>query len=513
MSIRDWLLNPSGLTPHGFCLSWSPSLISLHVASDVIVGLSYFSIPLAIAHFVRRRPDLKYGWVAYLFVAFILACGTTHFMAIVTLWVPAYGVEGLIKLVTAILSVATAVLLWPLIPKLVALPSAAQLGVRNQDLEQRVAERVAELEDLNAQLVAALQEKTEAQQAQAHSDAHFRASFASAAVGQVHYDPVSGRIIRANHAYAAMLGYEPEDLVGRLGSDFSYPDDKEPTAYARMVDGDVEGSAREKRYLRRDGEPVWGRASASLVRTPGSGEPLLAVAFVEDIDEGFKAQIALRQAKQDLEVVVEERTAALAQRDLLLREVYHRVKNNLQIVDSLLMMQARRLRDPEAKAGLETLRGRVYALGLVHHQLMGSKDLETFDIAPFLEELSRHLLEGGGAADVTLSVRAAPLRVGLDFAIPLGLLVTELVTNSMKHAFDGGAGAIEVALEEAEPGQMELRVADNGRGYDPVLTGGAAPSLGATIIAGLVSQLKGVLSISMNGGTCSMVRLPAPVQP
>jgi len=484
MSIRDWLLNPSGLTPHGFCLSWSPSLISLHVASDVIVGLSYFSIPLAIAHFVRRRPDLKYGWVAYLFVAFILACGTTHFMAIVTLWVPAYGVEGLIKLVTAILSVATAVLLWPLIPKLVALPSAAQLGVRNQDLEQRVAERVAELEDLNAQLVAALQEKTEAQQAQAHSDAHFRASFASAAVGQVHYDPVSGRIIRANHAYAAMLGYEPEDLVGRLGSDFSYPDDKEPTAYARMVDGDVEGSAREKRYLRRDGEPVWGRASASLVRTPGSGEPLLAVAFVEDIDEGFKAQIALRQAKQDLEVV-----------------------------DSLLMMQARRLRDPEAKAGLETLRGRVYALGLVHHQLMGSKDLETFDIAPFLEELSRHLLEGGGAADVTLSVRAAPLRVGLDFAIPLGLLVTELVTNSMKHAFDGGAGAIEVALEEAEPGQMELRVADNGRGYDPVLTGGAAPSLGATIIAGLVSQLKGVLSISMNGGTCSMVRLPAPVQP
>jgi hypothetical protein len=108
MSIWDWLLNPTGLTPHGFCLSWAPGLMSLHAGSDVVIGLSYFSIPLAIAAFVRRRPDLEYGWVAYLFVAFILACGTTHLLAILTLWVPAYGVEGLIKLATAVLSVATA---------------------------------------------------------------------------------------------------------------------------------------------------------------------------------------------------------------------------------------------------------------------------------------------------------------------------------------------------------------------------------------------------------------------
>jgi PAS domain S-box-containing protein len=509
MSIQDWLFNPAGLTPHGFCLSWSPSLIGLHVASDAIIGLAYFSIPLAIAEFVRRRPDLRYGWVAYLFVAFIVACGTTHFMGILTLWVPVYGVEGLIKLLTAVLSIATAALLWPLIPKAAAVPSAAQLEILNQDLERRVAERVLELEELNARLTVALEETTHAQQAQAHSDAHFRASFESAAVGQVHYDPVSGLILRANHAYAAMLGYEPEDLIGRLGSDFTFPDDKDRSGYAQMLSGG-DGYAREKRYLRLDGTPVWGRVSASLVRAPGTDEPLLAVAVVEDIDEGHKAQVALRQAKQDLEIVVEERTAALAQRDLLLREVYHRVKNNLQIVDSLLLMQARRLADPDAKAALENLRGRVYALGLVHHQLMGSKDLETFDIAPFLEELSRHLLEGAGGAEVGLSVRAAPLKVGLDFAIPLGLLVTELVTNSMKHAFDGGPGAIDVTLEDAEAGEVVLQVSDNGCGYDPAAFS-ATPSLGASIVSGLVRQLRGVMTISNEGGTRSMVRLPAPV--
>jgi len=373
--------------------------------------------------------------------------------------------------------------------------------------------RLSELEDLNARLTAALAEKTRAEQAQAHSEAHFRASFESTAVGQVHYDPVTGVIIRANQAYAAMLGYEPDELVGRLGSDFTYPDDKDGAPYRSMLSGAVEGYAREKRYLRRDGTPVWGRVSASLVRAPGSNTPLLAVAVVEDVDEAYKAQIALQQAKQDLEVVVEERTAALGQRDLLLREVYHRVKNNLQIVDSLLLMQARRLTDPDAKAALENLRGRVFALGLVHHQLMGSKDLETFDIAPFLEELSRHLLEGAGGTEVSLSVRAAPLKVGLDFAIPLGLLVTELVTNSMKHAFGGGPGAIEVTLEDAETGHLVLQVADNGRGYDPAAAGGSAPSLGATIIEGLVRQLKGALTISTrDGGVRSLVRLPAPVQ-
>jgi hypothetical protein len=158
MTTWDWLLDPSGLTAHGFCLSWAPGLVWLHAGSDAVVGLAYFSIPVALAAFATQRRDIKYGWVLYLFIGFILACGTTHLMSILTLWVPSYGIEGIIKLITAVLSIATAAILWPLIPKLVALPSPAQLERLNEELSRTIAEqeRTAELlHEVDGQLLAA----------------------------------------------------------------------------------------------------------------------------------------------------------------------------------------------------------------------------------------------------------------------------------------------------------------------------------------------------------------------
>ena len=135
------LFQPSGLTPHGFCLLWEPGLIWLHAASDAIIGLSYYSIPLALIQFVRRRDDVAFSWIFWLFAAFILACGTTHFMALVTLWQPLYWIDGLIKAITAILSIFTAVLLWPLLPRALAMPSPAALREVNVELARQIAER------------------------------------------------------------------------------------------------------------------------------------------------------------------------------------------------------------------------------------------------------------------------------------------------------------------------------------------------------------------------------------
>lgn len=511
MSLWDWLFNPSGLTAHGFCLTWAPGLIALHVAADAATGLAYFSIPIALAFVAVRRPDLKYGWVAYLFVAFILACGATHVMSIFTLWVPAYGIEGLIKLVTAILSVATAAILWPLIPKVVGLPSAAQL-------EQRVTERTEQLTAANARLTEALAERATAQdtvqqamKALMRSEAEFRASFEAAAVGKAQSDPRTSRILRVNRAMASMLGYEPEEMVGRSGWEFAWPEDLESdkAGYQKVLEAGADSYVREKRYAHKDGYPIWARVSATIVRTPDTGEPYLTVAVVEDIDQRRKAQEALMAAKHQLEETVAERTAAVVQRDLLLREVYHRVKNNLQIIDAMLVMQARESPDAQAKAALTSLRSRVFALGLVHHQLMGSADLRTFDVAPFLTELTTNILEGGAAKGVTLEVRAAPLQVGLDFAIPLGLVVTELVTNSLKHAFPDGKGHIEVLLDWGEAGWVTLVVADDGKGQ----TGGAAsprPAFGTRVIEGLVTQLGGRMTVKYDNGSRSEIRLPVP---
>lgn len=142
-----------GLPPHGYCLLWDPGLIWMHVIADLLIGLAYFSIPVVLATFVSRRRDVQFGWVVWMFALFIMACGVTHFMSIVTLWIPAYGIEGLIKLVAAAVSVITAIMLWPLLPKVIALPSPAQLALANSDLRARVQERDAALDALQRETV------------------------------------------------------------------------------------------------------------------------------------------------------------------------------------------------------------------------------------------------------------------------------------------------------------------------------------------------------------------------
>ena len=140
MALHD-LFTMRGLPPHGYCLLWDPLLVGIHVVSDAIIGLSYFSIPVVLTVLLIRRRDIEFGWLVVLFAVFIMACGTTHFMSILVLWVPAYGIEGLIKALTAAASVGTAITMWPLLPKLIALPSPTQLQRVNDELRVHAEER------------------------------------------------------------------------------------------------------------------------------------------------------------------------------------------------------------------------------------------------------------------------------------------------------------------------------------------------------------------------------------
>ncbi len=135
------IFNTADLSPHGFCLLWRPELIWLHVTSDTIISLSYYSIPLALTYIIIKRRDIVFGWIFWLFSVFILACGTTHIFEILTLWYPVYGIEGAIKFFTAIASVVTAVVLWPLVPRALALPSPAMLASANEELLAQIEER------------------------------------------------------------------------------------------------------------------------------------------------------------------------------------------------------------------------------------------------------------------------------------------------------------------------------------------------------------------------------------
>ncbi len=148
------LLGPE-MPPHGHCYLWNEQLVTLHVVSDVLITLSYFTIPVALIYLVRRREDLKFNYMFLMFAVFIFACGATHLVNILNVWYGAYWLSGSVKAVTALASVGTAILVWPLIPKALALPSNAQLVELNRRLQAEVTEnrrQNQEVERLTADL-------------------------------------------------------------------------------------------------------------------------------------------------------------------------------------------------------------------------------------------------------------------------------------------------------------------------------------------------------------------------
>jgi two-component sensor histidine kinase len=222
-----------------------------------------------------------------------------------------------------------------------------------------------------------------------------------------------------------------------------------------------------------------------------------------------------RRLRARLEAEVRARTAdlsrALAERDLLLREVYHRVKNNLQIVDSLVSL-ARRSGGGDPGTAFDDLRRRIHALGLVHEQLMQSPDLATLDMAGFVRSLCRNLAVSSGAdrRGIRIDAAAEPRELPFDTAVPLGLLLTELVTNALKHAFpDGRGGRVAVSLSGEGSGRLLLVVADDGTPSDVAPRGGST-GVGSAIVKALAAQLGGEIAVVRDGGTRVEVSLPRP---
>ncbi|MBS0244908.1 MAG: histidine kinase, partial [Proteobacteria bacterium] len=198
--------------PHGYCLLWEPWLVTLHAASDALTFLAYSAIPIAIWIFVARRPDLEMKGLARLFAAFILWCGLTHLFGLIVLWHPIYELQGLVKGVTAAVSVTTAMMIFPLIPKALAIPSPRQLQFANAKLELEIdAHRrtLAELAQARDELEQRVAERTkELQQA----TERFKLLFEYAPVAMVMVGP-NGKVEQVNVAAIAMFEAKRDDLV------------------------------------------------------------------------------------------------------------------------------------------------------------------------------------------------------------------------------------------------------------------------------------------------------------
>jgi two-component sensor histidine kinase len=202
---------------------------------------------------------------------------------------------------------------------------------------------------------------------------------------------------------------------------------------------------------------------------------------------------------------------ALQEKDILLREIHHRVKNNLQIVHSLLDLQSRRISDPVARDMLRVSQSRIRSMALIHQTLYSSNDFAKIDFSQFLGSLIPILAEAYGSDSSRVSVRvdADPVRLPIDAAVPCGLVANELITNAFKHAFaNRDRGEIRVALTRLASNEAVLTVSDDGIGIPDHIDIANASTLGLQLVQLLADQLGGSITFRRSNPTQLTLKFP-----
>ncbi len=251
------------------------------------------------------------------------------------------------------------------------------------------------------------------------------------------------------------------------------------------------------------------------VTRPPIEEQLILTGFIRDTTAETAAELVQREAEANLERKVAERTLelrrALEQGDVLLREIHHRVKNNLQVISSLLNLQAATTTSELARVALVESQNRVAAMALVHQLLYQSKNIESIELGEYLRGLSQRLamVYSLDKTDIVIEVDARPVRLDLDSAISCGVIVNELVTNAILHAFPKGRKG-KITIHVAQVGDMiDITVDDDGIGMPTDFRIEGASTFGLTLVHALTAQLDGRISRVPCQGTAIRVEFPA----
>ncbi len=192
---------------------------------------------------------------------------------------------------------------------------------------------------------------------------------------------------------------------------------------------------------------------------------------------------------------------------MLLKEIHHRVKNNLQIISSLLKLQSGQVGDETMGNLFRDSQHRIRSMALVHEQLYGSQDLDRIEFGKYLRDLTSNLIKSYRSRGVRLQVDVDDVHLDIDTAIPCGLIINELVSNTLKHAFpDGREGEIGISLSEDGAGQYTLLVRDDGVGFPVDVDCHHTDTLGLQLVNSLIRQLKGTMQLHRDNGTMFEIR-------
>lgn len=432
--------------PHGMCYLWRSDILLLNVISDALIAVSYFFIPFALYYFLRRRTDLPFRNVVIMFSIFIFTCGLTHLMGIWTVWHGTYGLQGLVKGLTAAASVATAVALVPVMPRLMALRSPAELETANVALTREIKSR----------------KKTEAQSRR----------FVEAAPDGIIIVDVDGRIRVLNQQAEVLFGYSQDELLGR-SIELLVPNGSR-NHHSELVEQYFNepvprpmGLARELYGVRSDGDEFPIEISLSAVGSPE--EPLVSAA-IRDISERRKLESQSRLLEQELAHVgrldtMGQMAAGLAHE---LNQPLTAITQNADAAN--LMVKDMQTIHPELVATLKELEEQAHRAGEIIRALRGfvSKDdvsRSTFDLSELIEQTVRLLEAEAHKNDVTIALNINPMPKVVGARVQIAQVLVNLARNAIAAMRDSQTenAKLEIVANHTKD-QLTIIVQDNGPG-------------------------------------------------
>jgi len=326
------LISSEGFMPHGHCYLWNPGVLWLHITSDAFIALAYYSIPFTLVYFIRQRRDIPFNWIFLCFATFIIACGTTHLMEIWVIWHPTYWLSGVIKAITALVSVPTAILLVRLLPQAISLPSPAALSAANTKLEREVSERQrieAHVRQLNNELEQRVAERTrelektnedlrQAQLQSQESETRLRAVLDSTPNAVVVMN-AEGRISDWNARAETIFGWKREEAIGLELTETIVPQPHRE-AHRRGIgqflatgEGTVLNRLVEMSARRRDG----GELPVELFICPlKTGDNTTFCSFITDVSTRKQAEKSFRESQKLLQAIIDNSTAVIYVKDM-----------------------------------------------------------------------------------------------------------------------------------------------------------------------------------------------------
>lgn len=368
--------------------------------------------------------------------------------------------------------------------------SEIELNKILDEMNEEVRNRTWEIERTNSNLRRQLVERLRIEEELSKSERRYRSIVEEITYVMYYTTDINGYATYVNQTCAEITGFTVDELLGMHYLQLIRPDwrGKAEELYRGQFKNRTQETTMDFPIKTRNGEEKWVEQKVQLLFTNGYIRGFQGI--VRDITDRKKAEDKLR--------------AALGEKEVLLKEVHHRMKNNLLAISGLLHFQEASIKDEDSRRAMANCQKRIMSMAVIHEKLYQMEDLANVNIGDYIRTLADHLVRSFSVSpdDITVAVPVDDIRLNVETAVPCGLIITELITNALEYAFpDSGGGTIRVELTELPDRKFILIVSDNGVGLPADLDIEKTDSLGLLLTRTLIDSLGGTMEIGRESGT------------